>query len=98
MKKSLLLVFMFLWTHSAFASCRAGQMTKLTEEMEVSRENKKSGEVSHFLLVPETEVHVIGVKAGKIEVYAVNDIQGNPVSGLAKVAADSAHPVLECQN
>ncbi|MGE0763516.1 MAG: hypothetical protein AB7N80_09590 [Bdellovibrionales bacterium] len=79
----------------AYGECESGQLTTLVALTEVFRKDAKNG-LTQFTLSANTEVHVVGIKDGEIQIYAMKNLNGKSIDGLGKVS-QAADKKLACQ-
>lgn len=90
------IVIFVLTLVSSFAhsmECEVGRMARLTRPIEVSR--NKDNVVKKYELAPGTEVHVIAIESGQIEIYAMRDSKGATINGYGQIPAKNMN-FLKC--
>ena len=91
-----MVLFAMLITSAAQAACRAGEMTELIKEAEVTTGNVL-GEKKTLLLSARTRAHVIAVDehSHTIEFYVIDDLAGHYVNAIG--LSFENEPALACQ-
>lgn len=94
MMKAFLAAALLAPSSYAFAKCRVGQMTSITQAIQFSRK-ESSGNILTITMGAGAPVHIIGITDGKVELLAHAEFQGQTISLLADVDT-GAGKILAC--